>query len=213
MPFLVMRRLRGAPVDGPSPALREAGQELALVHSIQLAGYGALTVDGIDAIGASDTWRHFVGDLTSGLELLVTADILSEPLADAASAALEQSTGDLDFDRQAVLLHGDLKPAHIFASSERYTGLIDWGDACAGDPRLDLGRMSMAGPTVFAAFMSGYGLAITPELDRVLACYRLVWNIDALTYEFRADGDWFDGYQSGIESAVNDLATNSSASQ
>src|SRR6185436_9916981 len=99
----------------------------------------------------------FVGELTSGLGDLVIGHILAEPLAAAASAALERSADTFRFDDPAVLLHGDLKPAHIFATSDRYVGLIDWGDACAGDPRLDLGRMSMAGPTAFATFMSGYG--------------------------------------------------------
>lgn len=84
-------------------------------------------------------------------------------------------------------------------------GLIDWGDACVGDPRLDLARMSMAGATAFAIFMSGYGMTPTPDLGRVLAAYRLVWNIDALDYEHRAQGSWFDSYRSGIQAAVTEL--------
>lgn len=207
MPFLVMRRLPGDALAGPSPVLVAAGRQLALVHSIRLEGYGALAVEGSNAVGTIGTWAAFVVELTAGLEDLVTGRILAAPFADAASAALEQSTDALSFDSPAVLLHGDLKLAHIFANSGRYQGLIDWGDICAGDPRLDLGRMSMAGPAAFATFMSGYGLAVTPELGRALAGYRLVWNIAALTYEYRADGDWFDTFRSGIAAAVHDLAS------
>lgn len=84
--------------------------------------------------------------------------------------------------------------------------MIDWGDACAGDPRLDLARMSMAGPTAFATFMSGYGIGLTPALNRSLACYRMVWHIDNLAFEHRAGGDWFDHYRAGIAAAVQELA-------
>lgn len=85
-------------------------------------------------------------------------------------------------------------------------GIIDWGDACAGDPRFDLGRMSMAGGTALRAFLSGYGLPVTAELSQAFTAYRLVWNLDALLYEYRAGGDWFDCYRDGAESAINSLA-------
>lgn len=206
LPFLMMRRLPGAAVDGSSAALVAAGQQLAIVHSIQLDGYGGLAIEGSQARGRCGTWTEFVAELTSGLDALVAGRILSEPLAGAAWAVLRRSADELSFDGPSVLLHGDLKLAHIFATSDDQVGLIDWGDACAGDPRLDLGRMSMAGPTAFASFLSGYGLPLTPELGRVLTGYRLVWNIDALVYEFRAQGDWFDRYRSGIRAAVAELA-------
>lgn len=140
-----------------------------------------------------------------GIPTLEAGAVLPEPLASAATASLEQAAETLAFDRPAVLLHGDLKLQHIFATTERYVGIIDWGDACAGDPRLDLGRLSMAGTDTLEAILSGYGSRLTPELDRALAGYRLVWNIDALTYEHRAGGDWFDAYRRGIATAVTEL--------
>jgi aminoglycoside 2''-phosphotransferase len=35
-----------------------------------------------------------------------------------------------------ALLHGDLSPDHILddATADRLTGIIDFGDACLGDP-------------------------------------------------------------------------------
>jgi aminoglycoside phosphotransferase (APT) family kinase protein len=205
MPFLLMRRLPGHPIEDSFTALAAAGEQLALVHSIRLDGYGALTVTGSAAAGTSDTWATFLADLTSGLAELEADAILAEPLAAAAAATLEQAGETLGFDRPAVLLHGDVKLLHIFATPERYVGIIDWGDACAGDPRLDLGRLSMAGTDTLEAVLSGYGSRLTPELSRALAGYRLVWNIDALTYEYRAGGDWFDAYRRGIATAVAEL--------
>lgn len=186
LPFLMMRRLPGAAVDQSSPALTAAGQQLARVHSVQVDGYGGLAVEGSQATGSSESWAAFITELTSGLRRLATGHVLSEPLAAAAGAALERSADELIFSGPGALLHGDLKLAHIFATGDDRVGLIDWGDACVGDPRLDLARMSMAGPTAFKSFMTGYGMTLTPDLGRVLAAYRLVWNIDALDYEHRA---------------------------
>lgn len=205
VPYLLMRRLPGQPVDDDSPALRLAGEQLALVHSISLHGYGALTVAGAAAAGSSDSWAPFVADLTAGLVELESEAVLSEPLAAAASATLTQEADQIAFHDPAVLLHGDLKLMHILAAPENQVGLIDWGDACAGDPRLDLARLSMAGANALDAVMSGYGVRLTPELSRTLACYRLVWNIDALTYEYRAGGGWFDAYRRGITTALAEL--------
>ncbi len=205
VPFLLMRRLTGTPVEDSSPALRAAGERLALVHSISLHGYGALTVTDTSAAGTSDSWAPFVADLTAGLVELEAEDLLPEPLAAAALAALTQEADHIAFDDPAVLLHGDLKLMHIFATPEHRVGIIDWGDACAGDPRLDMARLSMAGADALEAVMSGYGSQLTPELGRTLACYRLIWNIDALTYEYRAGGDWFDAYRHGIATALAEL--------
>lgn len=205
MPFLVMRRLPGTPVQPTSPALGAAGQQLAMVHSIPLPGYGGLVVKSSRATGQHDRWSTFVRQLADGLEDLVAGHVVTAESAAATARAMSDAAVELSFEAPGVLLHGDLKLAHLLAGSEGGIALIDWGDASVGDPRLDLGRMSMVGPTAFAAFMSGYGLPMTPGLERSLTAYRLLWNLDALTYEFRAGGAWFDRYRAGIRAAVDQL--------
>ncbi len=205
-PFLIMRRLAGRAVpDCSSAALMDAGRQLRLAHSVGLSGYGALRVTGSEAAGEHASWSTFLNDVTSGLDELVTGEVITDDLAARASDTIAQSD-TLRYDQPAVLLHGDLKLQHIFADSDGYTGIIDWGDACAGDPRFDLGRMSMAGPTALRHFMSGYGLTATAELHLSLTAYRLVWNLDALLYEYRAGSDWFDAYRVGTHTALDDLA-------
>lgn len=204
-PFLIMRRLAGCAVPDSSSALVDVGRELRLAHSVGLSGYGALRVTGSDAVGEHGSWSAFLDEVTSGLGELVAGEVIAEDLATRASDTVTRSD-TLHYDQPAVLLQGDLKLQHIFADSTGYTGIIDWGDACAGDPRFDLGRMSMAGPTALRAFLCGYGLSATAELDRSLTAYRLVWNLDALLYEYRAGGDWFDAYRVGARTALDDLA-------
>lgn len=134
----------------------------------------------------------------------MTAEVITDAL-DAKAADTIAVAEELRFDGPAVLLHGDLKLQHIFAEADRFVGIIDWGDACAGDPRFDLGRMSMAGGAALDGFLSGYGLPMTAELSRAFTAYRLVWNLDALLYEYRAGGDWFASYREGAELAVSSL--------
>ena len=63
----------------------------------------------------------------------------------------------------------------------------------------------MAGPTTIEAFVSGYGMRLTPSMGVSLARYRIIWNIAALTYEYRAGGDWFDAYLEGIADDTRQL--------
>ena len=46
---------------------------------------------------------------------------------------------EVNFLFKPVLLHGDLSEEHILCDLDRgvITGIIDWGDACIGDPALD----------------------------------------------------------------------------
>jgi aminoglycoside phosphotransferase (APT) family kinase protein len=38
----------------------------------------------------------------------------------------------------AVMLHGDLHLRHVLVEGGALSGVIDWGDACLGDPSVDL---------------------------------------------------------------------------
>jgi hypothetical protein len=194
----------GGAVSASSPALVEAGRQLRLAHSIRVPGYGGLAVDDQTASGGFPTWGDFLTEITGGLEPLVAAGVITDSLATAASATVKAAAG-LQFTGDPVLVHGDLKLQHIFGLEDRFVGVIDWGDASAGDPRFDLGRLSMAGTEAFTSVLTGYGLALTDDLNRSCAAYRLVWNLDALRYEFAAGGDWFDSYRRGMESAINSL--------
>jgi len=42
---------------------------------------------------------------------------------------------------ERCFIHGDLGAEHIFVDGETITGVIDWGDACLGDPAVDHGRL------------------------------------------------------------------------
>ena len=76
---------------------------------------------------------------------------------------------------RTVVLHGDLHVRHVLVDPEgRPTGVIDWGDACAGDPSVDLafafGSLSGAARR---AFCEAYGPIdrLTELRARVIAVF------------------------------------------
>lgn len=203
-PTLIMAWVPGAPSEEPAVA-REAGRWFRWVHSEVLPGWGPLVVDGSQlpttARGRYDTWTDAVLADLSGIDDLVRAGVLSEDLARSAREAVSVAE-IVDFAGPGVLLHNDLKPAHLFGvdgeEGATLSSIIDWGDARVGDPLADLARCSMSGPGITEAFLAGYGLEPTADLERQLARYRILWNVAALTYEYRAGGDWFDVYRQRI---------------
>jgi aminoglycoside phosphotransferase (APT) family kinase protein len=209
-PYLVLGFVQGEASEEPRVAY-EAGRWLRRVHAEELTGWGPLVPDSdASAHGRYDTPRQTVTAELAGVPELVGAGVLDRSLADAATTlirvdALLEPTGP------GVLLHHDLKPAHLFGHLDtggiRLSAVIDWGDAWVGDPLADLARLSMSGPSVTTAFLDGYGLDVTGEVQDTLARHRILWNLTALGYEYRAGGDWFDAYRDRMRADVDRLTS------
>lgn len=209
--MLIVSFVPGTASDDPV-VFEEAGRAIRRAHDEHLPGWGSIVADvsgsGADSRGQFDSWRAYVLDELSGLPELVSAGIIGGELAAAARDCVAVDEV-LRYSGPGVLLHNDLKPAHLFAldegSGRRLTGIIDWGDASVGDPLVDLARVSMSGAEALQAFSVGYGIDLTPGLHRKLARYRTLHNVGALTYEYRAGGDWFDVYRNRVSQDVESL--------
>ena len=204
-PSLLLTFVAGGPSEDPAVA-REAGRWFRGVHAVELPGWGPVIPGlGGSARGPYDTPREAIAAELSGVPELVAAGVLDGRLADTATALVTVADilGGVD---QGVLLHHDLKPAHLFGRTadggSRLSAVIDWGDASVGDPLADVARLSMSGPSLTAAFLDGYGLALTAALTDRLARHRIRWNLRALAYEHRAGGDWFDVYRDRVRADV-----------
>jgi aminoglycoside phosphotransferase (APT) family kinase protein len=84
------------------------------------------------------------------LGLYVATGPIDQLLAEAAS---------LPPSPMVRVLHGDLHARHVLIGPDgRATGVIDWGDVCAGDPSIDLsiGYGAFVGPAR-RAFLDAYG--------------------------------------------------------
>jgi aminoglycoside phosphotransferase len=156
-------------------AWEQAGADLRLLHEIRVPGFGPLIVRDAKVRGESGTWSPFVtfarehglarmadlGYLQAGevtrLEELYTA---TEPLMICPTT-----------DSDGRLLHGDFEGGHVFVdASDAYQGMLDFGQAQAGDPRWDLARVRLwDGDHALDAVLDGYGRdAITADEREVL---------------------------------------------
>ena len=83
-------------------------------------------------------------------------------------------------------------------------GGIDRRSAELNDQPRPAGREAAHGytgrvPPERLMLLDGYGLDLTPERDDNIRAYRILWNLEALHFEFRAGGDWFDSYRGNIQ--------------
>jgi len=195
--FLITAWLDGRPIRaGDRAALHRTGRTLRVLHGLGGPGYGPVDVvpDG-SARGRRDGWAEALADLLAGLSDLVRHGLLTAGEADRVRHAVADHGGLTGYSGPGVLLHGDLKPAHLFVAGDALAAIIDWGDPWIGDPRWDLARLSMAGAGIFRPVLAGYGLDLDAELGRTLALYRAIWRVGSLHYELMASGDWFDAYR------------------
>ena len=120
----------------------ELGRFLHVLHRVELDV--ALPVDPLGR-----------GDMAKQLEMARKQFDAAE--IEAASSLFE-SARDLDPPTTAVLVHGDLHLRHVLVEHGALAGVIDWGDACLGDPSIDLQIAWSLLPTeARASFFDAYG--------------------------------------------------------
>ncbi|MFC5063519.1 phosphotransferase [Actinomycetospora atypica] len=165
------RYLPGRPVPDAAPGLGATiGAFLRALHAVDLDEAVARGLPGPDRTLAmrDASWARFDDEV---LPLL-------------GSPERTWLAGRLDVLRDApatVVVHGDLSADHVLADGDGITGVIDWGDARAGDPAKDLlWPLHGAGAAVARAAQEAYGS--TPELRRRAAAWRDVAPCYAVTH-------------------------------
>jgi aminoglycoside phosphotransferase (APT) family kinase protein len=121
--FVAYRKLTGEPLRDPAPALAP-----------QLAGF-------------LNVLHGFPRERARAIGVPCQADVVGRcrrevlPLLERD----ERRRAEAMFERfltlgptERRLIHADLGPAHILHRRSELTGVIDWSDACLGDPALDL---------------------------------------------------------------------------
>ncbi len=206
--FLITEWLDGQPADPATDteALVEAGRALRRFHQVSGPGYWRVGVQSGTARGRHDSWAEVIDTIVGFTDDLVRHNVITAAVAERFRAAVVDHRDAIAYQDDGVLLHCDLKPAHLFVADGRLAAIIDWGDTSYGDPRWDLARLSHSGDAVFAPVLEGYGLELDADLERSLACYRAMLRLDALHYELMAGGDWFDIYRATITEWLDSLS-------
>jgi hygromycin-B 7''-O-kinase len=187
--YIVMSRVPGRAVvaNGVPPAARAAlfravADVLRIVHVLDaddLRSAGTLpSVDG--AAGLRARLELNFADLVEALETRPDRwplEVRPERVAERALAALPAR-----LDQPPVPLHSNPGPTHVFADSDgAFTGLIDFGDAYAAHPALDL--RSWPDPADRLRLREAYldGQAADAEWDAVWTVAMIYADLSALT--------------------------------
>lgn len=183
-PYFVMSRLPGIFCTElwdtlPEPAkfalMAELGRLLRQLH--------ALPVDGLDAIRVD--WPAFVQAQCEGFLARQQAYGVAPELARELQACLAAEAPALAAERDAVLMHCELMPAHLLLEPTdeawRISGLIDFGDPLVGHHGYEFGGVFVfftAGrPDLRCAFLQAYGYHkadFGPDLARRLMAAALL---------------------------------------
>ena len=178
---LILERLRGESLPRRSSSLSagerstwaRAGEDLRALHEIRLSGFGLLTLDGAgpggEPRGEAHRWGPFAEFArTEGIRWLVDGGFLSAYEGERLVRRFEEAQVSFDAVAEGRLLHSDLGSSHIFRSpAGSYDGIIDFGQAQAGDPRWDLARVPLwDGEEALDAVLDGYGRETVTKEDR-----------------------------------------------
>jgi aminoglycoside 2''-phosphotransferase len=92
-----------------------------------------------------------------------------------------------DRSRDAALTHNDLGLVHVLAEGGRITGIIDWSDACIGDPAKDfVGILSHGGWPSVRTTIDAYG-PVAADFEQRVAFFAWVAPIHDILYGLTTD--------------------------
>lgn len=166
----------------------QAGALLRRVHDIPMPAFGYIVGDGVD--DPRPTNGEFIAAWFASGFRRFRHRAADAALADRLEAAARERLGLLDHCAGPVLCHDDFQPGNLLAAPDpagglRLTGLIDFGNALAGDPLYDLAKAlfcsSHEDPRSAAPLLQGYGAIERPDLDETFWLYALLhrllmWN-------------------------------------
>ncbi len=194
VPCAILANVGGDPLTGTEAVFRQVGVHLRRLHELSATGFGEVSA-GDDVVGDNPSWRQTLERAAMALPPAVDLGLVDAELLARAKNAIDRFAPVLDRFDHPRLIHGDFCPRHVYANESSITGIIDWGDAMAGDPAFDFGRLLHAGVRVsgiergrslVAAVLSSYGDSpwLTGPRDAGLLFYAAMFALSAMEAEF-----------------------------
>jgi aminoglycoside phosphotransferase (APT) family kinase protein len=118
--------------------LHEAGQQLAIIHSIPVEGFGWIDRSSYNTLkGEKHSFDEYFSEyLNNDLKTLSQYDFSSTDVI-RITGLMSEAQQVLNV-QNAVLVHGDFDISHIFHSASRYSGIIDFGEIRGNNRLFDL---------------------------------------------------------------------------
>ena len=181
-PLLIMEFLDGVPDYDPSDRSQHAlalADQLAAIHSVDI----------------DEDKRCFLRQRNFAMTEAQTdpADDIDASLgAKRIRRALHKASPSLQYN-ESRLLHGDFWPGNLLWNGPQFVGVVDWEDACFGDPLFDLGiaRLDLAwilGLPAMNAFTQRYQTLLAIDYRQLP-----LWDLTAALRLIRiSEGDFAD---------------------
>jgi aminoglycoside phosphotransferase (APT) family kinase protein len=200
VPCAVLADVGGHPLSGTEPVFGRVGACLRALHDMRAIGFGAVSARG-DLVGDDGSWRQTLEQPAAGLPPAVHAGLVDGGLLTRARNAIDRFAPAIDGVTDARLIHGDFCPRHVYARVSQITGIIDWGDAMAGDPAYDFGRLLHSamrtggidqGRSVVSAVLRTYGDSpwLTGPRDPKILFYAAMFTLSSMQGEFLSGAPW-----------------------
>jgi aminoglycoside phosphotransferase (APT) family kinase protein len=173
------------------------GRVVKALSRIESSCWGRSSADGRAFLPAYPSWRL---EWEAHLRLLFARAFGLGPMLHSVKAALAERLPALDGVSRFTLVHGDLVPACVILDEEEknlhIAGILDWSEACCGDPLIDLAALIQErdtpsrGAALRAAGYSEADFEDPAVLARVEVYYltRQLWLAGGFGPRFCADG-------------------------
>ena len=152
--------------DGSQLPEGEFGRLIRAIHEIPAPGLDLVCME--SHTDADPLLAERIGDRLKNLAAVAGRGV---PFPDVRAALAADRADGLP----RRLLHMDLRPENILVRAERPVAILDWSNALAGDPALDLARTAEYGsltPAALAAYGDPGAFTMTPSTPRQVV-YRL----------------------------------------
>jgi Ser/Thr protein kinase RdoA (MazF antagonist) len=174
---LVLSWLEGEPLLSASPdrCWAAAGRTLRRLHR------GAAP-DGVPGFAGSDEWWGWIRCWLPGARQRLR-ELLPAAVADRLCRVLESGYVTVEAP-PGRLLHGDCMSIHWRIRADGVAGVLDFGDACVGDPVWDLVVLTHWDETRLPAVLHGYraGPRLRARVRRLFAPYRVTRHLLAVDW-------------------------------
>lgn len=178
LPYLILERIAGTSwcdltltFAERSTVAAELGKQLRLVHALPCDGLPGIETWLAGTVG--DGAQH--GGFPSDLAASVDAWLPTVPVS------------------PSTFVHSDLFVRHPFVQNGHLTGIIDWGDAMAADPHVELGKIHLdifeGDKRLLRTFLDAYEWSIDDDFPR--RCLAMALRRHAQILGQHGDGDVF----------------------
>jgi len=197
LPGVTVRSLIGVP--GIDAAYRQMGELLRRLHAIPMAAYGYIVADGIRQ--PQPTNDEYMRSAFNQALRQFREQGEDEPLTRRLEDKAQSRFDLLQHSAGPVFCHDDLQQGNVLAEYDRngsvqLTGLIDFGNARAGDALFDLAKALFCctheDRRSREPLLAGYGEIDHPDPEQALWLYTLFHRV-VMWCGLTRRGDIFDG--------------------